>query len=586
MGSYKDMINMIGNVKHVPMIIEDAILKSRQIMNTGGTFDPYNQNMGGPTFTDVTLDNPQERGDVGDPRDGLEPRVGDSGVTEAGVGTSVSRQSGIIDRKATKGGGSLSLTPYNIDTTIESPFVNPSVMMYENGGTTTEEKPKINPLTKFISYLKEAEGTDAVMTTTPSIIPKPGGGFYKAFEDGKYYPYKDRKGKITIGFGRTNSAVKGLDIENDYKDGISVKQANDFLKQDIKSYMNNLNENYDTKYGSGEFNKLTDTEKYMLLDFEYNIGDAVGIYKNFTDAIRTGDYERAAKEYKRHTYDNKGEPNEKKYEIGRNKLFYNTYLGDWIERHGGEDKGYIPGVASLFRNLNMDALASLPMNQDMNTMVMNFKKGGKFKNGGKKKNLDEPVTNVMLPEIEFVDLKEESYNKLSQPQKNIYDAFKASDGQAQFVEMPDGRLVHYTKLMKMVEDLGMDKIINEPHMLAKQFPKKMGTRFSRFRPHFNPFTRNIHIAFPEPSKSGSKFVENINMQEYVSDLIAESAHFPQFYRLRSIFDVPYSFSRDINRYFAGEDMEQSYSDPYHFEYQTHTAPDSFENQLMDKYTSE
>ena len=118
MGSYKDMINMIGNVKHVPMIIEDAILKSRQIMNTGGTFDPYNQNMGGPTFTDVTLDNPQERDDVGDPRDGLEPRVGDSGVTEAGVGTSASRQSGIIDRKATKGGGSLSLTPYNIDKSL------------------------------------------------------------------------------------------------------------------------------------------------------------------------------------------------------------------------------------------------------------------------------------------------------------------------------------------------------------------------------------------------------------------------------------------------------------------------------------
>ena len=134
MGSYKDMINMIGNVKHVPMIIEDAILKSRQIMNTGGTFDPYNQNMGGPTFTDVTLDNPQERDDVSDPRDGLETRVGDSGVTEAGVGTSASRQSGIIDRKATKGGGSLSLTPYNIDTTIENPFVNPSVMMYDDGG--------------------------------------------------------------------------------------------------------------------------------------------------------------------------------------------------------------------------------------------------------------------------------------------------------------------------------------------------------------------------------------------------------------------------------------------------------------------
>jgi GH24 family phage-related lysozyme (muramidase) len=586
MGSYKDMINMIGNVKHVPMIIEDAILKSRQIMNTGGTFDPYNQNMGGPTFTDVTLDNPQERGDVGDPRDGLEPRVGDSGVTEAGVGTSVSRQSGIIDRKATKGGGSLSLTPYNIDTTIENPFVNPSVMMYENGGTTTEETPKVDNYGYYTNYVKSVEASDAVMKKTPSIIPKPGGGFYKAFENGRYYPYKDVGGKVTIGFGRTNSAVKGLDIENDYKNGITVKEANDFLRQDINSNMKSLSEDFDGKFGEGEFEKLSEIEKLMLVDFEYNLGNAVKKFPKFMDAIRTGNVKKAAAEYKRHSYKNKGKPNEIKRELGRNKVFYNSYLGDWIKRHGGEDKGYIPGVVSLPMNQNMNTMVSLPMNQDMNTMVMNFKKGGKFKNGGKKKNLDEPVTNVMLPEIEFVDLKEESYNKLSQPQKNIYDAFKASDGQAQFVEMPDGRLVHYTKLMKMVEDLGMDKIINEPHMLAKQFPKKMGTRFSRFRPHFNPFTRNIHIAFPEPSKSGSKFVENINMQEYVSDLIAESAHFPQFYRLRSIFDVPYSFSRDINRYFAGEDMEQSYSDPYHFEYQTHTAPDSFENQLMDKYTSE
>ena len=172
---------MIGNVKHVPMMIEDAILKSRQIMNIGGTYnpndtydpyDPFTPGDGGPGtggpgtgtgtgttagpgagglsgFSDVSIDNPEIYTGTGDPfgrppNQPLPRGAGGSSVTGAGVGTSVSRMSGDIDKKATKGGGSLSLTPYNIDTTIESPFVNPSVMTYENGGTTTEETPKVD----------------------------------------------------------------------------------------------------------------------------------------------------------------------------------------------------------------------------------------------------------------------------------------------------------------------------------------------------------------------------------------------------------------------------------------------------------
>ena len=423
MGSYKDMINMIGNVKHIPSIIESAILNSTKKMNIGGTYnsndpyDPFTPGDGGPGtgtgtgtsagpgaggfsgFTDVSIDNPEIYTGTGDPfgRPPVEPQPrggGGSNVTGAGVGTSVSRMSSNIDKKATKGGGSLSLTPYNIDTTIDSPFVNKSVAMYDDGGMTTDKEPDGDTYGYYSNYVKSVEASDAVMKKTDSIIPKPGGGFYKAFENGRYYPYKDVGGKVTIGFGRTNSAVKGLDIENDYRNGITVQEANNFLQQDIGSNMKSLREDFDGEFGEGEFNKLSEIEQYMLVDFEYNLGNAVKKFPKFMNAIRTGDYEQAEKEYKRHSYKNKGEPNEIKRELGRNKVFYNSYLGEWINRHGGESKGYIPGVVSLPTNQNTNTMVSLPMNpetnalvmnQDVNTMPMSFKKGGKFKNGGKKK---------------------------------------------------------------------------------------------------------------------------------------------------------------------------------------------------------
>ena len=58
---------------------------------------------------------------------------------------------------------------------------------YQNGG--------INERQYFANYLKEAEGTDAYMKQYPSLIKKEDGTYYKALEDGIYYPYKDIKGK-------------------------------------------------------------------------------------------------------------------------------------------------------------------------------------------------------------------------------------------------------------------------------------------------------------------------------------------------------------------------------------------------------
>ena len=59
----------------------------------------------------------------------------------------------------------------------------------------------------------------------------------------------------------------------------------------------------------------------MLVDFEYNLGNAVKKFPKFMDAIRTGNVKKAVAEYKRHSYKNKGEPNEIKRELGRYKVF-------------------------------------------------------------------------------------------------------------------------------------------------------------------------------------------------------------------------------------------------------------------------
>ena len=99
----------------------------------------------------------------------------------------------------------------------------------------------------FRDWIKSQEGADAVMSKKQSLIKKPGGGYYKALEDGMYYPYEDDTGVVTIGFGRTNAAIKGLDILNDYSTGITVKEANDFLTTDIFNKFKDTKRKYNNR---------------------------------------------------------------------------------------------------------------------------------------------------------------------------------------------------------------------------------------------------------------------------------------------------------------------------------------------------
>ena len=138
---------------------------------------------------------------------------------------------------------------------------------YQNGG-----QDEISERQYFANYLKEAEATDAYMMKTQSLVKKEDGTYYKALEDGIYYPYNDLKGNQTIGYGRhTNTILK------DYPKGISVAKANEFLLEDIDKKFDRARDQYDfghvgsgidfEGFGEGEFDKLSEREQYMVTNF-------------------------------------------------------------------------------------------------------------------------------------------------------------------------------------------------------------------------------------------------------------------------------------------------------------------------------
>lgn len=186
----------------------------------------------------------------------------------------------------------------------------------------------------FANYLKEAEATDAYMKTYPSLVKKPGGGYYMALEDGIYYPYNDDKGNQTIGYGRHNNTIL-----KDYPKGISVDQANEFLFEDIDKKYAIAKDQYDTGYvgkginfkgfGKGEFDKLSEREQYMVTNFLYNPGH---IYPMFSGALRDKDTKVAGEEYNVYMVTNKGEKNEKRQSLGRNAIFNRLFVEPWQDK--------------------------------------------------------------------------------------------------------------------------------------------------------------------------------------------------------------------------------------------------------------
>jgi GH24 family phage-related lysozyme (muramidase) len=146
----------------------------------------------------------------------------------------------------------------------------------------------------FVNYLKSVEGLEL-----------------EAYDLGD--------GKITIGYGHAEDKNS-----SNYKvgDTISKSKAEELLKTDAKEAETKVNDYMSDNFPNKDLSLL---QKQMITDFAYNPG--LSKFPKFVKAVVTKDWDTAKQEYKR--YHNGRE-------LGRNKVFYDTFLSKAIS--GGDQK--------------------------------------------------------------------------------------------------------------------------------------------------------------------------------------------------------------------------------------------------------
>ena len=206
---------------------------------------------------------------------------------------------------------------------------------------------------------------------------------------------------------------------------------------------------------------------------------------------------------------------------------------------------------------------------------------------------------IKLNEVVVSVLSNDSYNKLSQPEKNIYDRFMVKDRDGiglppvdvqsmgagrQFsrVGSENNREISVWQAMKLATDSGIKNIRNKPSFFSKLFPKDMnivrnrkrkrggyvgGQEYHSFRAHANPVKEEIYIQKPKGWTN-----------RYVKDLFAEAAHMPKYYNPHTnLKGVLYGLYKTL----TGKQKEM-YNEPGNYESYTH---DTIEPELVKKYST-
>jgi len=107
------------------------------------------------------------------------------------------------------------------------------------------------------------------------IIQQEGTGPYK---DGRFFPYEDSVGKLTIGYGH-NLTDKGLNLDVVYSQ----------LRSDIIDAIEDVRHNYSC------YDNLSRPRQLVLISMAFNLGrDGLAKFVRFSSAVHRGDWEEAA----------------------------------------------------------------------------------------------------------------------------------------------------------------------------------------------------------------------------------------------------------------------------------------------------
>lgn len=214
-------------------------------------------------------------------------------------------------------------------------------------------------------------------------------------------------------------------------------------------------------------------------------------------------------------------------------------------------------------------------------MAYNMKPGSKQTNtpGTFSKKQEDKIKEIQLNNVTVSVLSKESYAKLNQAQKQVYDYMTPLEGpkgnkgikpkEAIFVDKNTNqrRTIDPITATKMLGDTGVTKISNEPSMFGPR--KDSSKKNQRFRAHTNPFTNTIHVAAPKDKRPGM-------LGQYMKDVFAEAAHIadPKKYSMKSMFE-------GVAGVFNSKKQKASYNKKGSMEHRAHSI---IEPQLIKKYT--
>jgi GH24 family phage-related lysozyme (muramidase) len=186
-----------------------------------------------------------------------------------------------------------------------------------------EEKVPVN-FDEFGNVIQEPQMnvSNSARIIEPPVFSDTLVNFVKDQEGFKAEKYKDGN-KNAVGYGHNltpEEAKTNTVYGHDVSKPITEEVAEDILAKDLASKRKSLNSAIKKKYKGKSLDDLPLKSQEMLIDFQFNLGDAIGKFPKFTEAVVNGDMKTAKKEYKRY-FGNKKIPLTR-----RNKAFYNTYL--------------------------------------------------------------------------------------------------------------------------------------------------------------------------------------------------------------------------------------------------------------------
>lgn len=207
-------------------------------------------------------------------------------------------------------------------------------------------------------------------------------------------------------------------------------------------------------------------------------------------------------------------------------------------------------------------------------------------------NDEMPVVNI--PEISISALSNESYNKLSQSERVLYDMYTDPEGATrQTLPIDIGQEnrqvgdIHWKDAVRMAQNAPRTQIYNRPNKSVDK-DKYQIDKGHPFRAHSDMLSKDIFVPqYENVFGYDTDDTDRRRQGKRMSTVIAEYAHTsPEVTNPRDGFTgrIQTIFDRTKRAIKEGEWPDVSnYQSPGDLEYHTHTAPNSAENQLYDKY---